>query len=67
VERAVQEPLLLDVVEAACRLGVGRTTMYDLLKRGEIVPIRIGRRVLIPSASLDTWVDRQVLAAADAQ
>src|SRR5262245_13902865 len=36
------------IAEAARLLGVGYTTLYDAIKRGEIVGVRIGRRILIP-------------------
>ena len=37
------EGLLLSLVEAARRLGIGRTSMYELLDAGEIESVHIGR------------------------
>jgi excisionase family DNA binding protein len=44
------------VEETAIILGVGKSTMYGAVERGEIPAIRIGRRRMIPKA----WVDKQV-------
>ncbi|WP_425485436.1 helix-turn-helix domain-containing protein [Chthonobacter rhizosphaerae] len=46
-------------IDSACRaLGVGRTKLYALIGAGEIRPIRIGRRVLIPRSELETLLRR---------
>jgi excisionase family DNA binding protein len=41
------------VEEAAKLLGVGRTTAYLAVARGELPCIRIGRRVVVPRAALE--------------
>jgi Helix-turn-helix domain len=43
--------------------GIGHTTMYDLIKRGEVVKVNIGRRGFITSESLAAYVDRITVAA----
>lgn len=50
--------LLLRVEEAAARLQVGRTTMYELLRRGEVESVPIGRLRRIPMSSLDNYIAR---------
>jgi excisionase family DNA binding protein len=50
--------LLLTIEEAASRLRVGRTTMFDLVRRGEVESVPIGRLRRIPSECLDEYVDR---------
>ncbi len=40
------------VPEAAVLLGVSRSAAYRAVARGEIPTIRIGRRLLVPSAKL---------------
>lgn len=50
------ERLALTVTEAASALGIGRTVAYDLIRRGEIPHVRIGRSIRIPRASLDSWL-----------
>jgi excisionase family DNA binding protein len=34
-------------------VGLGRTTVYELIRRGEIRSIKIGRRRLIPAEEVD--------------
>ena len=46
------EPQVISVEEAGKRLGIGRSSAYDAVRRGEIPHLRIGRRVVIPLAAL---------------
>lgn len=48
------------VVEAARRLGVGRNQAYEAIKRGEIPAIRVGKRLLVPTA----WLERVLSGSA---
>jgi hypothetical protein len=38
--------------------GIGHTTVYALVKSGEIVKVNIGRRGFITSESLEAYMDR---------
>jgi len=60
------EPLLVGVEEAARALGIGRTSLYEMINRQELTPIRIGRRVLVAADEIRAWVDRQRQAAREA-
>ena len=42
----------MSVSEVADLLGVGRSTMYQAVRRGEIPVIKIGKRYLVPTAPL---------------
>lgn len=53
-------PLLVSVEEAAGLLGIGRTTVYEMIRRGDVRPIRIGRCVRIPQRELEAFVERLV-------
>lgn len=57
-------PLLLRLNEAAQALGIGRSTVYELIQAGELPVIHIGRAVRIPSAALAAWVERKAVVAA---
>jgi excisionase family DNA binding protein len=57
---AEQEQLLLRIPDAAARLGIGRSTFYELLRRREISTVRIGRAVRVPAAALRAWVEAKV-------
>jgi hypothetical protein len=43
--------------------GIGHTTMYDLINRGEVVKVNIGRRSFITADSLAAYVGRLSQAA----
>ena len=44
------------VPEAAKELGVHELTLRRAIARGEIRAVRVGRRVLVPSAALDDFL-----------
>lgn len=52
------EKLLLTVVEAAHRLGIGRTLMYELLASGEVASVHVGRLHRIPGDALVDYIER---------
>jgi len=54
-----EERLLLSVVEAAQRLGIGRTLMYELLGSGQIESLHVGRLHKVPADALVAYVERQ--------
>jgi excisionase family DNA binding protein len=51
------ETLLPSVVAAAKHLGLSRGTLYELINRGEVEHIRIGRRILIPREGLKKFIE----------
>lgn len=48
--------LLHPIPEAAALLGIGRSTVYELIATGEIAVVRIGRRTLIAQVELERYV-----------
>jgi excisionase family DNA binding protein len=50
--------ILLTVEVAAQHLSIGRTTMYALLKNGQINSVRIGRLRRIPADALTAYTAR---------
>lgn len=52
------DPLLLTPEEAATVLRVGRTTIYALMKAGDLCPVHIGRSCRISRAELERYVGR---------
>jgi excisionase family DNA binding protein len=51
-------PLLLRPQEAAGVLAIGRSTLYDLLRSGELPSVRIGCCRRIPAVALQQYVDQ---------
>jgi excisionase family DNA binding protein len=45
----------ITVDEIAHRLSLGRIAIYELLQRGEIPAIRLGRRWIITRYAYDAW------------
>ncbi len=54
---ATGERLVFTVAEAGALLGVSRAFAYELVARGELPVIRLGRRILVPKAALLQMVD----------
>jgi excisionase family DNA binding protein len=54
------EPLLLRPVEAARLLGIGRSTLFEMLAKDELPVVRIGRCVRIPRQLLNRWVNEKL-------
>jgi excisionase family DNA binding protein len=53
------ERLLLSVDEAARRLSIGRSLLYELLAAGEIRSIHVVRLRRVPVAALTECIERQ--------
>lgn len=51
------EPLLTPV-EAAKRLGIGRTRMFALIGAGDVRSVKIGRLRRVPVEALNDYVNR---------
>jgi excisionase family DNA binding protein len=57
--------VVLTVEQAANRLGIGRTLMYELVKRGDVRSVSIGRLRRIPAQCVDEYVARLLGQTAD--
>jgi excisionase family DNA binding protein len=66
-QRQEDPRLLLRIPEAAARLGLGRSTVYELIQAGELPVVRIGKSVRIPSSRLEAWVELQARTAEGSQ
>src|SRR5689334_14693068 len=51
--------LLLRLPEVEARLGLGRGAVYELVQRGDLPVVRVGRVVRAPVGALQYWVERQ--------
>ncbi|MGI8309430.1 helix-turn-helix domain-containing protein [Saccharopolyspora hattusasensis] len=56
VHNTGQPRVLLTVEQAAERLGLGRTTVYQLIANGDLGSVRIGRLRRIPADAIDAYV-----------
>jgi excisionase family DNA binding protein len=53
--------IMLTPEQAAAALGIGRTTMFALIKSGEVESVRIGRLRRVPLDSIEAYT-RQLIA-----
>src|ERR1700722_4596960 len=53
----LNKSLLVTVEEAARLLGIGRTTMFELIGSGDVKSLRLGRRRLIARKNLESFID----------
>jgi excisionase family DNA binding protein len=59
ISRAEGPPrLLLTVEEAAERIGICRSNMFKLIRRGEVQSIKVGRLRRVTPAALEDYVRR---------
>lgn len=56
--------LTLTVEEAAQLLGISRALGYELVGRGELPHVRLGRRIVVPRRALDDLLDAGSLESA---
>lgn len=54
---------LVSIETATQLLGIGRTTVYDLINRGELRSTKIGRRTLLAVEDIDAFVHRKLASA----
>ncbi|MEU8193310.1 helix-turn-helix domain-containing protein [Microbispora amethystogenes] len=59
-EETADTPLLLTVEEAARRLRIGRTRMYDLVRSGAVRAVYVGRLRRVPTECLQEYVTRLI-------
>jgi excisionase family DNA binding protein len=52
-----RERLTLSVEEAAAALGISRALAYELVARGELPCLRLGRRIVVPRRALLALVE----------
>lgn len=49
----MEQQQFLSLSEAASRLSVSTRSVERAIARGDLQPVKLGRRVLVPSAQLD--------------
>ncbi len=51
------EKATLTVRELSEMLGIGLTTAYGLIKQKQFHTIKVGRKILIPKATVQKWLE----------
>lgn len=55
-------PIAYTVKQAATACAISRTTLYGLIKAGELTPVKIGVRTLIRHDDLEALMERKSAA-----
>lgn len=50
-------PMLYTIEQASAQLAIGRTRFYEIIRRGEIETVKIGRSRRITRQALEAFVD----------
>ena len=53
-----RQELAVSVRRAAALLGVSEDSVYQKVRAGELPHKRLGRRIIIPRAALERWLDK---------
>ena len=59
-------PLLLSVEEAAAQIRVSRARMFDLIRKGKVLSVKVGGSRRVPYDSLRAYVDQLITEQAPA-
>jgi|GEM_PF-260284 excisionase family DNA binding protein len=54
----ILEQLALTVAEACAAARIGRTTLYEAIKKGDLVAAKYGRKTLVRVDDLRSWLAR---------
>ena len=54
--------IALTINEAVAMSGISRTTLYALIKTGELTRVKIGARTLIRHRDLEALIERKLAA-----
>jgi len=57
-ERNQTERLVWSVEEAGRQLGISRAHAYELIARGELPHLRLGRRLVVPKRAIEKLLTR---------
>lgn len=60
------QPRLLDVTETTSRTCLGKTKLYEVIKTGELRPIKLGRKTVFSEQEVSIWIEKQIANRAGA-
>lgn len=56
----MHDRLTMTVKEAGALLGVSRSLAYELVRRGDLPSLRLGRRIVVPKRAVEDLLDRAI-------
>lgn len=54
---SIERPLVYTVTQTAALLGISRTHAYELVSRGDLAHVRLGRRIVVPRHTVERLLD----------
>jgi excisionase family DNA binding protein len=51
-----EKPLLCSVIEAGRLISIGRSRIFELMNEGKLTSVKLGKRRLITTASIEAFV-----------
>jgi len=63
---AKHEPLAVSIADAVHISGIGRSSLYEAVKRGDLPIRKAGRRTLVLTQDIRSWLDSLPKVAAEA-
>ena len=64
MSESIELPLVYTVTQTAVLLGISRTHAYELVARGDLAHVRLGRRIVIPRHALEQLLSRPAVRPA---
>lgn len=53
------EKLVYSMQEAAEVLGISKSYMYELARRGEVPTLKLGKRLVVPKEKFIKWINEE--------
>lgn len=53
MSESIELPLVYTVTQTATLLGISRTHAYELVARGDLAHVRLGRRIVVPRHAVE--------------
>lgn len=53
------EKLVYSMQEAAEVLGISKSYMYELARRGEVPALKLGKRLVVPKEKFIKWINEE--------
>lgn len=63
MKNIAESRILFDVKQASELTSLGRSTLYILMRSGELASIKVGKKRLIPGTAIDAFVERRLEAS----
>ena len=57
-------PKVLRISRVAAELDCSRTTIYELIRQGQLPALRVGKALKVPAADVDAFIQRRLAEGA---